>query len=454
MTWTGAAERPAKWEWGVLALLVLLAVVFGGLVEMRSAFLTRRMTDLPCYLRGAWAVRSGTDLYQITDDNNWHYNYPPLLAILLVPLADPPAGADRAGTMPYPVTVALWYLFSVCCIAVASHSLAGALEQHASAGKTVAQHRGSRCWWALRLIPVLACLPPLAHSLMRGQVNPLVLALFCGMIAALLRGRSMRAGLFLAGAACIKVYPLFLLLYPLWRRDGRFLAGAALGLALGLGLVPAVTLGPSRAVSYYAEYCRVTLMPGIGAGADRSRADELTKLRATDSQSLLAALHNGLHPNRYLRPEDASPTLRRIQLATCALMTLVTLLAAGWRRPLAGPALPVFFGALILVMLLTAPVCHLHYFSLTLPLIMGLLVYRWQRHRDISGGPAFIGLLTVNVIANTLPHLPVLEVLRDRCLTAYMALVLWGVAVVVLWRRPQAVATEKMPASAGYGVAA
>ena len=40
--------------------------------------------------------KKGGDLYGITDDNHWHYHYPPLLAILLTPLADPPAGASRS----------------------------------------------------------------------------------------------------------------------------------------------------------------------------------------------------------------------------------------------------------------------------------------------------------------------------------------------------------------------
>ena len=50
------------------------------------------MTDLQVYLRAAWAVRSGADLYTIIDDNQWHYHYPALFAILMTPLADPPAG--------------------------------------------------------------------------------------------------------------------------------------------------------------------------------------------------------------------------------------------------------------------------------------------------------------------------------------------------------------------------
>ena len=42
-----------------MRFLLAALVLFGGLVEFRSALLTRRMTDLDVYLRAAWAVRSG-----------------------------------------------------------------------------------------------------------------------------------------------------------------------------------------------------------------------------------------------------------------------------------------------------------------------------------------------------------------------------------------------------------
>ena len=61
----------------------------------------------------------------------------------------------------------------------------------------------------LPLIPVLACLVPIGHSLMRGQTNLLVLALLCGTLAAAFRRRSLLAGLCLSGAICIKIYPAF-----------------------------------------------------------------------------------------------------------------------------------------------------------------------------------------------------------------------------------------------------
>src|SRR5262245_17109635 len=91
---------------GLVALVVGVVVVgvVGIVVEVRSAYLTRRMTDFQVYLRAAWAVRTGADVYAVQDDNHWHYNYPPLFAILLVPLADaPPGTAPLTGGVPFAV---------------------------------------------------------------------------------------------------------------------------------------------------------------------------------------------------------------------------------------------------------------------------------------------------------------------------------------------------------------
>src|SRR5438105_14052376 len=117
------------WQRCGLALGIATVVCFGGLVELRSAYLQRRMGDLGVFLRTAWAVRTGHDIYTVTDDNGYHYHYPPLFAILLAPLADPPPGAERSWTAPYTVAVAIWYVFSLLCLVVAVHWLARALEQ-------------------------------------------------------------------------------------------------------------------------------------------------------------------------------------------------------------------------------------------------------------------------------------------------------------------------------------
>jgi hypothetical protein len=437
------ASAPARsgltpWERRGLVLLCAAVLLFGGVFEFRSAFLTRRMGDLNVFLRAAWAVRAGEDIYAVTDNHNHHYHYPPFLAILLVPLADPPPGRPMDGTLPYPVSVALWYAFSILCLALALHWLASALEQ-CLYGPDARPRPGSRRWWALRVLPTVGCLPALGGALMRGQVDMLLLVFLCGMAAAALRGRSLWAGLLLAGAISLKVFPAFLLLYPLWRRDGRWLAGSAVGLVLFLGVVPAAVFGPTQAVTYYKEWHEVLVRPALTDGGDQTRAAELTRVTATDSQSILAVVHNTRHLDRSTRPPAAEAGERVAHWAAGALLTLLTFAAAGRRSRQAGAPAVVLLGALAALMVLLSPVCHLHYFSLSVPLVMGLIAASWQARDGTPRADRLLGnglrvLLAVNVVANALPRLPGLEVLRDLGLATYADLALWAVACVVLWR--------------------
>lgn len=423
-----------------LFLLVLVLALFGALVEFRAAFLKRRMTDLDVYLRAAWAVRSGSDLYTITDDNDWHYHYPPLLAILLVPLADPPPGADRTGTLPFAVSVAVWYLFSVACLCYGLHCLASALERGQAASAIKGQPCGCRRWWDARVLPVLVCGLPIGSTLMRGQVNLVLLALLCLMVAALLCRKPIQAGFWLAGAISLKVIPAFLLLYALWRREGRFLAGCAVGLVLGLGVIPALALGPEQTLTSYRKWTDVLLLPALAAGTDQSRAKELIEVTATDSQSFLAVLHNTLHQERAQRPKQPSRVIRRTHWLLGGVLALVTLLIAGRRRGPSATDEVLSLGMLMVVMLLLSPVCHLHYFCLNTVLVMGMLVALWEREKPFGLGSAWTWLLATHLVASALPHLPGLSVVRDLGLAAYNALLLWLTAGLLLWHRSRAAA--------------
>jgi hypothetical protein len=415
-----------------LAAFFGLIALFAVIVEHRSAFQHTRKGDLNVFLRAGWAVRAGVDLYTVTDDNGFHYHYPPLLAILAAPLADPPSGVDRSGMFPYPVSVAICYLLNLFFLAFAVHPLAQTLERRVGRWNWPV---GSRGWWALRLTPVLACVIPIGHTLSRGQVNLLLLALFTGFLADLLNGRPFRAGLWLSMTICVKIIPVYLLLLPLWRRDGRCLAGCAVGLVLGLVLIPVLVLGPSRTVVCYREMTRTVLLPGLGKSDDTSRATELTNQTATEGQSLLTALHNTLHYDLATRPPKASPELRVLSYALGGLLTLTALGAFGWQRREDGIDLVLFFGLLVLNMLLISPVCHLHYFSLLLPLVMALVADRWQKHKGVSPGPWLWVVLVLNGIGNFLPQLPEMNLFRDCGSAMYGSLLLWLTGVVVLWRK-------------------
>jgi hypothetical protein len=434
------------WQRRGLVLFGVVVVLFGVLFVFRSAFQNTRKGDLDVFLRAGWAVRTGEDIYTVTDDKGFHYHYPPFLAILLVPLADPPLGRPTAGMVPYPLSVALWYVLSLLCLALAVHWLAGALEASLGARPPT----GSRAWWALRVLPVLGCAPALGGSLMRGQVDTILLLLLCGMTAAAMRGRSAWAGVLLAAAVSIKVIPAFLLVYPLWRRDGRWLAGCAAGLALFLGAVPAAVFGPGQAVAYYREWYEVLVRPGLTGGGDQTRADELTQVTATDSQSIMVVLDHTRHPERWTNPTTVGAGERLAHWAVGGLLTLLTLAAAGRRFRPDGPAVVLLLGALTIVMLLLSPVCHLHYFSLSVPLVLGLVAASGlpRRRSGRLRGVALGALLAVNVVANALPRVPGLEALRQLGLAGYAALLLWAIGCVVVWRssrRPVFVQPRELP---------
>ena len=169
---------------------------------------------------------------------------------------------------------------------------------------------------------------------------------------------------------------------------------------------------------------------------------------ANDSQSLQATLHNTLHPVRAERP--AHPTLLVLWLPRLigGLMTLLTLLAAGRRRSLSGPNTVLLFGALVIDMLLLSPVCHLHYFSLCVMVVMGLVAAAWESNGGMRLGYGLKLLLAVNLIVYLLPNVPGWLVLRDLGLAMYPVFVLWLVGTIVLWKRRQAeqAPSEKCPA--------
>jgi hypothetical protein len=424
--------RLTRWQRVVVVCFFASFLAFGAVVELRSAFLSRRMGDLGVYLRAGWAVRSGADLYSVTDDNDWHYIYPPLFAILMAPLADPPHGVELPGSVPYSASVAIFYVLNVVLLFAGVHAVASALESSSAFPAVRGQRRFGARWWLLRILPVLVCLPPIGHTLMRGQVNILLLALVCGFVAALLRGRHQLAGWFLAGAIVLKIFPAYLLLYPLWRRDGRCLAGCAMGLVVGMFVIPVVTIGPARTAACYQSLTKGLILPAIGQGGDHVLDDELIKATRNDSQSIQCVIHKTIYFDPVTRPELVTDGARRAHRVLGLALTLLTLAAAGWRRTDRGPAACLLVGALSFLMMALSPVCHTHYFALSLPLVMGLLSADRERRGTAVPGAATVTLLALNLAGNVLPLLPPFEVLKDTGMALFAGLLLWAGACVAM----------------------
>lgn len=422
-------ERLGLW------LFLAVVVLFGALTVWRGALMNTRKGDQEIYFQTAYAARVGDNIYDVEDSHGWHWVYPPLFAVLLIPLAErPPHHPVDLWTLPFGVSVGLWYAISVACLCLAVHSMASAVEQVSEkhhSGKTV--RPGSRRWWALRIIPVLVGLPAIGQTLMRGQVNLLLLALIAGMIAAILRQRPWRAGILLGTAIAIKLIPAFLVIYPLWRRDLRCLAATVLGVLVAGLLIPMAVLGPQLTVTSYEALVDHLILPGFGQNENRTRHNELLAMNATHSQCFQAAIHGTMH--RGDRPAEAAPGVRLAHWLIAGLLTAATLWAGGWRKSKSPTDSLLLLGCLALLMILSSPICHQHYFVQCVPLVMGLLAAQWEDRKSLRVGWGLIVLLTLFTLTFAILYLPRMELACSLALGIYPSLLLLGAGGRALYLR-------------------
>lgn len=438
MTPPSPADRPLYlWEQACLVLLLVGVIAFGYLTVLRSAYSDQRMTDFGVYTRAAWAVRVGQDPYEIVDDRNWHYTYPPPFVLLLTPLADPPAGEDRSGYLPFPASVVVWYALNVLFAAVAVHWFVLAVLPHL--------RPLSRRWWYARLIPFDVCIPALGYTLARGQVNVFVLLLLAGAFLAMARRRSFRSGVWLAAAVCVKVIPGLLVLVPLVRRDWRCLLGVVAGGVLFLGVIPAAVWGPAGAVDKNLTFVREVAFPGLTNAGSKSREAELIGTTKTDSQAFHAVVHAWRHPDKATRPTNSDGLSKGLHYALGLGMVAVSVWVFMWNpkahgRPSVGlndsTRALLFFGCLSALTVHLAPASHMHFYAFSLPLVVGLVADDLRRRPTaaVPSAGVLAGLFGWTALT-TVPLLdtwPTAVLLRDFGLAVGANVGLWAWGVVRL----------------------
>lgn len=373
-----------------LAFLVPIFLGLGVMTVVRSAFMMNPKTDFQVFARAAWAVRAGEDPYAVTDNNGWHYIYPPAFAILMTPLADPYPFMPHEGYLPFWLSSGIWYLIGLAAALYSVHAFAGAVLPEAV--------RGSRTWWLARTVPLFVCLGGIVLTISRGQVNTVLVALVAAGFSAAVRNKRIASGAWLASAAVLKIIPTILVLFPLMRRDWRALGGGVATAALLLFALPAAVWGVPGAVDANRKTFDLVLAPVISKDADKSRQLELHGANSTHSQSIQAAVHTWMYPNRSTRPNVVEPIAKWAHMLSMAAMLAITLVA-GYRRLTTAPADQLLFlGCLCALMMLATPISHLHYYIMVLPLVSGL----WLRNGD---RPTAMVLAAWAVIT-TIPAIP------------------------------------------------
>jgi hypothetical protein len=218
----------------VLCLFVGLSIEYatGKVRDNRSAVL--RWQDQ--ILR----MEAGIDPYE-----NFNYPNPPIMAVLLTPLAHLPPAAFALG----------WFYLKVAMTLLCFRWVIRLLNSRAQPFPR----------WASNLA-ILLSLPPIINDLTHGNINLFILFTIVGSLYSFHRNRNVLSGLLLAlGIAC-KVTPALFLVYFVWKRAWKTLAGAVLGLGLFLWLVPGLVFGWQRNHELLKSWSEQMLAPFLVQG--------------------------------------------------------------------------------------------------------------------------------------------------------------------------------------------
>ena len=372
-------------------------------------------TDFTVYTAAGQAVQDGTDIYAARNLRGWAYVYPPPFAILMVPFA----------RLPLFWSAMLWYVLSlfflidavVKCVRLVADITPGTDES----GRLI-----------LAIGPLIVLGVWFMPGLARGQVNTLLLWLAVGAVYWHRKGQDWYAGSCLAGATLLKVFPIVLLGYFVWRQRWRFALATLVALVvLTLGM-PALVFGWQKNIDYLTEWGHVVAQPSLSSETERENSP----------------LHEQLISNQKLRNQSLEPVLWRLTGGKAArgLAVVAGLTMAGviwWVGRKSAPENELLIVSSVFVwMLLAQPLAESHYFVLLLLPVTGLvLLARSAVDRQVRrvalwtwGMMGVVGLATSNV-----------KPLRFYGALCWISLVLWAVLLWVAYRAKSSQRISNLP---------
>jgi hypothetical protein len=254
-------------------------------------------------------------IYKLGDGTNiWaenNYPNPPIMAIILKPLAQLPSLA----------AILAWFYLKVAMAVLAVHWVLTLLD------------RGEQPfpWWG-KVLTVILCLRPIAGDLVHGNVNLFILFLVVAALVSFCHKRDVLAGLLLALAIACKLTPALFIPYFLWKRAWKMLAGTALGLVLFLWVIPGLFLGWSENQQYLETWYKNMVAPfaegKVTSEAVNQSLPGLACRMLTHNPSIITYIDGVFTPVEYHNVLDmGEKTVQRIMTGCMGLFALTVL----WR---------------------------------------------------------------------------------------------------------------------------
>ena len=429
--------------WFILGLLALFAVVSVQysvkVLHNRGAF-TRWEDHILHSLDGA-------------GDSAAPYNYPnpPIMAIVLYPMA----------RMPAPWGALTWFYLKVGMTLLALLWVFRLVETP-----------GRPFPLSARVVTVLLSLGPIIGDLHHGNVNLFILFLVVAALTAFRRRHDVLSGLLLGLAVACKLTPALFIPYFLWKRQWRVLAGCAGGLLLFLwpGFVPAAILGwdanQQQLGGWYMEMVYPFVVEGrVTSEHNNQSLPGLVSRLATHSPSFTTYIKDEKTGQDMQTPTEfdnfvdlSSAQVRWLVKGCMALFALVVI----WRcrtptRPRGGWRLSAEYGFVLIGMLLFSERTWKHH-CVTLVLPFAVLCYhlatrpavrrlRWALIASLAVAGLLMLSTSTGVFGDDAAKAGDVTDLFGKQMEVYGAyfwvFVLLGISLMVLVRRPDpsAVAT-------------
>lgn len=336
----------------MFAVLASVAALLPWLIDADPSL--RYAIDIDVYREGAKAFLAGDNLYTRgyqVGGIELPFTYPPLAAILFVPLA----------LVPYGVALVAWTLASAvllwwCLTIVLRHCLPRLAD---------ADHRTIALW----VLPLALLAEPVRETLAFGQINIVLMAMVLADI--LTRRPWLPRGVLIGLAAAIKLTPAVFILVFLVQRQWRH---AAVTFLSGVGFtLAAVVVSWENSWTYW-----------LGTLFDTGRIGGESYASNQSIRGVLA---------RLAEPGEQASSLLWLALVAGALALIV---AAMLRADTC-------LGVVLLastVALVCSPVSWSHHWVWLVPLAVVLSVTAWE-HRDLTAG-VLSGAVALAVFAS--PH--------------------------------------------------
>jgi Glycosyltransferase family 87 len=374
-------------------LFLICCIVLTADVLVPEIWGSGKTKDYPLWFWAGQQVLHGGNLYPSNPHNGFEFIYPPPPAILL-------AIPSYFGKIPLYIclsalNVAAWWM-----VGQFSNAMTGS-------------GRIPGPW--LFALPAFVTVTFVSDMFDLGQPNLILLAMMLFGFWLLQHGRSWTAGSMFALASAIKVFPVAVLPYLLWRRQWASAAGMVVFLGIFLFVVPA----PVRGFQHNVSELKTWFHGMVGTSSEQGFGQRAEQNWSWVNQSIIVVTHRLTRPVNYNQDDPSKPpkymNLLDLDFKTANWVVLAISLAIGLGyiavMPPRGRITPRSnaeeLGILFCLMTVASPLARQYYFMwLFFPI--AILVHRtaWDPRRAVRIGTSAVLVIAGLLLCLSLPVFP------------------------------------------------